>query len=156
MGLEDTEHIGRIVVDPINTQRVFVAAAGTLYAKSNERGVYRSINGGEEWEQVLFISDSTAVIDLAIHPTIPNIIFAASWERLRFPFGRVYGGPTSGIYRSTDGGDTWAKLTNNGLPTSDQNTGRIGIYIAPSDPNQMYATYTTTVSYTHLTLPTKA
>ena len=142
MGLEDTEHIGRIVVDPINTQRVFVAATGTLYAKSNDRGVYRSINGGEEWEQVLFISDSTSVIDLAIHPTNPNIIFAASWERLRFPFGRVYGGPTSGIYRSTDGGDTWTKLTNNGLPTSNQNTGRIGIYIAPSDPNQMYATYT--------------
>ncbi len=143
VGLENTDHIGRIVIDPVNTERVFVAATGTLYGKSTDRGVYRSINGGTDWEQVLFISDSTAVIDLAIHPTNPDIIFAASWERLRYPFGRIYGGPTSGIYRSTDGGDSWTKLTNNGLPVNDENTGRIGLYIAPSDPNQIYATYTT-------------
>lgn len=142
MGLENTDHIGRIVIDPINTERVFVAAAGTLYGKSNDRGVYRSINGGQDWEQVLFISDSTAVIDIAINPQNPNIIFAASWERLRFPFGRVYGGSTSGIYQSIDGGNNWTKLDNNGLPPSNQNTGRIGLYIAPSDPNQVYATFT--------------
>ncbi len=143
IGLENTEHIGRIVIDPSNTERVFVAAAGTLYGKSNDRGVYRSINGGDDWEQVLFISDSTAIIDLVINPQNPNILFAASWERLRYPWGRIYGGPTSGIYRSTDGGDNWTKLTNNGLPISDENTGRIGLAIAASDPNQMYATYTT-------------
>ncbi len=143
MGLENTEHIGRVVIDPENTDRIYVAAAGTLYGKSNDRGVYRSVNGGEDWEQVLFISDSTAIIDLAINPENPNIIFAASWERLRYPWGRIYGGPTSGIYRSTDGGDNWTKLTTNGLPVSDENTGRIGLYIAPSDPNQIYATYTT-------------
>lgn len=143
MGLENTEHIGRIVIDPNNTDRVYVAATGTLYGKSTERGVYRSVNGGEDWEQVLFISDSTAVIDLVINPANPNIIFAASWERLRYPWGRIYGGPTSGIYRSIDGGDNWTKLENNGLPINDENTGRIGLYIAPSDPNQMYATYTT-------------
>ena len=113
MGLENTEHIGRIVIDPQNTERIYVAAAGTLYGKSNDRGVYRSDNGGEDWEQVLFISDSTAIIDLAINPDNPDIIFAASWERLRYPWGRIYGGPTSGIYRSTDRGETWTKLTNN-------------------------------------------
>lgn len=141
-GLENTEHIGRIIINPENTDQLFVAATGTLYGKSTERGVYRSDDGGATWEQTLFISDSTAVVDLAINPDDPNIVFAVSWERLRYPWGRIYGGPTSGVYRSQDGGSTWTKLEN-GLPESNGNTGRIGIYIAPSNPNRIFAVYTT-------------
>lgn len=142
IGLETTNHIGRIAVDPTNPDRVFVAATGILYGKNNERGIYRTTNGGNDWEQVLFVTDSTAAIDVVMNPVRTDTLFAAMWERTRRPYGRDYGGITSGIHRSTDGGDTWEKLTN-GLPVSDQETGRIGLVISESDPNTVYARYTT-------------
>lgn len=142
IGLENSQHIGRIAIDPENADRVYVAAAGLLYGKSEDKGLYRTLDGGSTWDKVLFISDSTSCIDVAINPTNADIIYAATWERTRFPWGRIYGGPTSGIYRSTDGGDTWTKLEN-GLPQSNSETGRIGIYVAPSNPDVVYASYTT-------------
>ncbi|MCD6333547.1 MAG: T9SS type A sorting domain-containing protein [Bacteroidales bacterium] len=138
VGLENAGGIGRVEVDPTNADRVFVAAMGNLFAKNPERGVYRTTDGGLSWENVLFISDSTGAIDLCIHPTHPDTIYAAMWERVRFVDRRTYGGPSSGIYRSTDGGDTWTELTN-GLPSTD--LGRIGIDISQSDPNILYACY---------------
>lgn len=142
LGLANSQHIGRIAVDPTNADRVFVAAAGLLYGKSEDKGLYRTTDGGQNWEKVLFISDSTSVIDVVIHPTNPDILYAASWERIRFPWQRSYGGVTSGIHRSTDGGDTWELLTN-GLPPNDTERGRIGLAISASEPDILYASYTT-------------
>lgn len=140
-GLSESNHIGRIVVDPTNSDRVFVAVAGQLYGQNEERGVFRSTDGGENWERVFFLSDYTACIDLVVNPVNPDIIYAAMWERVRFAWGRVYGGATSGIYRSTDGGDTWVQLTN-GLPPSTDQTGRIGLAISASNPDVLYTSYT--------------
>ena len=142
IGLELTQHTGRIVVDPNDKDRVFVATTGTLYGKNEERGLYRTLNAGNSWEKVLYISDSTAVIDVVLNPINTNILFAASWERTRQPWERDYGGVTSGVHRSMDGGDTWVNITN-GLPVSDTETGRIGLAISESSPSTIYASYTT-------------
>jgi photosystem II stability/assembly factor-like uncharacterized protein len=141
IGLPKSDHIGRILVHPEDSDIVYVAVAGKLYGKNDERGVYKTINGGESWEQTLFISDSTAVIDISMSPLEPDVIFAASWERTRFAIGRTYGGMTSGLHRSIDGGESWELLTN-GLPAPDTLTGRIGVAVSPSDPNKIYASYT--------------
>lgn len=141
-GLEDSNHIGRIVVDPQDPDRVFVAATGILYGKNDERGIYRTTTGGNDWERVLFVTDSTAAIDVVINPVNTDTIFAAMWERTRKPYQRDYGGVSSAVHRSVDGGDTWEILTN-GLPVSDDQTGRIGLAISESDPNTVYARYTT-------------
>lgn len=142
VGLENSQHIGRIVVRPGSSDTVYVAAAGLLYGKSEDKGVYRSYDGGDTWEKVLFVSDSTSVIDVAIDYQSPDIIYAASWERIRRPWGRSYGGVTSGIWRSMDGGDTWEPLTN-GLPVNNPQTGRIGLATTPSQSGLIYATFTT-------------
>ena len=142
IGLEETQHIARIVVDTNDKNRVFAATTGTLYGKNEDRGLYRSLNGGNSWEKVLYVSDSTSVIDVVINPQNTNILFAATWERIRYPWVRDYGGVTSGIHRSLDGGNTWEKLSV-GLPVSDSETGRIGLAISASNPNIIYATYTT-------------
>ncbi len=142
IGLPNSEHIARIQIDPNNQDRLFVAATGVLYGKNDERGVYRSIDGGDNWEQVLFVSDSTACIDLIMHPENPNILLAAFWERVRYPWVRDYAGVTSGVYRSEDGGETWTLLAN-GLPAPDENTGRIGLTISRSGNSDIYASYTT-------------
>lgn len=139
-GLDDVGSVGRVVVDPSNEDRLYVAAMGTLFANNDERGIYRSLDGGDNWEQVLFVSDSTGGIDLAIHPNEPMTIYAAMWERVRRPDRRSYTGPTSGIYKSTDGGDTWVAL-NGGLPTNPFDKGRISLAIAPSNPGRVYAGY---------------
>lgn len=137
LGLENNGSTGKVIVHPQNPDRVYVATMGQLFANNPERGLYRTTNGGQNWEQVLYISDSTGVIDLAIHPTDPDILFAASWERIRRPHRRQYGGTTSAVYRSTDGGDHWTKLS---LPISaDRKLGRIGLAISPVDPNRVYA-----------------
>ena len=142
VGLENSEHISRICIDPNNEDRVFVATTGTLYGKNEERGVYRTLNAGQNWERVLFVSDSTALIDLVINTNNSDTLFASAWERIRYPWQRSYAGPTSGVYRSVDGGDTWDLLTN-GLPESSSEVGRIGLAISESDPNNIYASYTT-------------
>ncbi len=141
IGLDSTYYIGRIVFDPQNPQRIFVAATGAMYSKNSERGIYRSVDGGATWEKVLFISDSTAGIDVIINPDYPDTIYAAMWERWKYLGDRVSGGPTSGIYRSEDGGDSWVELTN-GLPPDGANPGRIGLAISVQNTNRLYAIYT--------------
>ncbi|MAB37908.1 MAG: hypothetical protein CL528_10450 [Aequorivita sp.] len=144
VGLPESNHIGRIVVDPTNPDRVFAAATGELYGKNVERGIYRTTNGGTNWEKVLFVTDSTAAIDVAMNVANTNIIYAAMWERTRKPWQRDYGGVTSAIHRSMDGGTTWTELgAANGLPAPNAQTGRIGIAVSESDPSTVYARFTT-------------
>ncbi|MAN59400.1 MAG: hypothetical protein CMC08_06150 [Flavobacteriaceae bacterium] len=139
-GLAASGSIGKILIDPTNDQTVYAAAMGPLFRNDTNRGVYKSTDNGATWEQKLFVSDSTGIIDMAIHPTNGNILYAASWERIRRPNRRQYGGETSGLYRSTDGGDTWAELTN-GLPTLPSEKGRISIAISKSNPQVLVARY---------------
>ncbi len=142
MGLENTRRIGRIVVDPNDPNRVYVAALGDIYDSNPERGVYRSTDGGAHWKKVLFnASDPTNVgaIDIAIDAKNPRVLYASLWATRRPPWS-VYA-PSymagSGLYKSTDGGDRWTKLTG-GLPDDDF-VGKIGIAIAPSNPNRVWA-----------------
>ncbi len=137
IGLEDVGSIGKVVVNPLNPDICFVAAMGHLFENNENRGLFRTKDGGDSWEKVLFINDSTGVIDIAINPNQPKVIYAATWERIRRVDRRSYGGPSSGIYRSTNGGDSWTKLSN-GLPEA---AGRIGIAIAESNPDILYAIY---------------
>lgn len=137
IGLSDVGSIGKVAVDPTDQNKVFVASMGRLFANNAERGIYRTLDGGENWDQVLSVSDSTGGIDLAIHPEDTDIVYAAMWERRRKLNNLHYGGPTSGIYKSTDGGDTWTDITDN-IPTNIT-LGRIGLAIAPSNPDKIYA-----------------
>lgn len=138
LGLTGTDRIGRIAVDPNNSNRVFVAAAGKLYQPGGERGVYRTTDGGATWTQVLAgANTTTGAIDVSINPADSNAIYTAMWDHTRTPAGRVYGGTGSGIHRSTDGGATWTRLAG-GLPASSSNLGRMGVAVAKSDPNRMY------------------
>jgi photosystem II stability/assembly factor-like uncharacterized protein len=141
-GLPDVGSIGKVLIDPNDDQTIFVGAMGPLFRNDNNRGVYRTTNDGNDWEQVLFVSDSTGIIDMAIHPSNGDIVYAASWERIRRPNNRQYGGETSRIYRTTDGGDNWSELTN-GLPSTPSQKGRISIDISQSNPNVLYASYAT-------------
>src|ERR1043166_3656084 len=140
LGLDQTIAIGRIVVDPRNSSNVFVAATGHLFSRSIDRGVYRSQDGGLTWTKVLFVSDIAGAIDLAIDPVDPTRVFAATWERIRTPSERTYGGPGSGLWRSTDGGTTWTRLAG-GLPASTTEPSRIGVAIAPSSPSTVYTAF---------------
>ncbi len=139
IGLEQSAYISRIVVDYSNPQRIFVAANGNLFTTGNHRGVYRTSDGGASWEKVLFVNDSTAAIDLVQDPVNPQILYAAMWERVRGLTWRQSFGDGSGIWKSNDHGYTWTELTN-GLPTGN-NVGRIGITIAKSNPEVLYAFY---------------
>jgi photosystem II stability/assembly factor-like uncharacterized protein len=142
LGLEATAKIGRIAVDPTDPDRIFVAAMGRLFSTNPERGLYRSLDGGSNWTQVLFLNDSTGVVDVAIDPQNPNMIYAAAWERIRSPTHRQVGGFASGIHKSTNGGDTWTLLdATNGLPALAADNGRIGLTIAASQSSTVYAYY---------------
>jgi len=141
-GLPDVGSIGKVLIDPSDDNTIFVGAMGPLFRNDSNRGVYRTTDGGDTWEQSLFVSDSTGIIDMAIHPSNGNILYATSWERIRRPNRRQYGGETSGIHRSTDGGDTWTELTN-GLPSNPVLKGRISIDISQSNPNVLFARYAT-------------
>jgi len=145
-GLEEVGSISKVLINPLDNNTLFAGAMGPLFKKDNNRGVYRSYNGGDSWTKVLFVSDSTGVIDMAINPIDPNLVYAASWERIRRPNYRSYGGETSRLYRSQDAGDTWDELTN-GLPTIASQKGRISIDISASNPNVLYAAYTDQVGY---------
>jgi len=138
-GLEESAYIGRVIVDHINSERVFAAACGTLFSTSTSRGIYRTIDGGDSWEQVLFVNDSTAAIDLVQHPNNADILYAAFWERKRGLTYRNSFGHSSGIWKTIDGGDSWTELTN-GLPGATDK-GRIGITISKSNPSVLYAMY---------------
>lgn len=146
IGLPESRNIGRIAIHPNDPDLVYVAAMGSLFADNPERGVYRSQDGGQTWEKTLFISDSTGAIDLCINPIHPDTMYAAMWERVRRPDRRSYGGITSGIYRSVDGGTTWTELTS-GLPSSASDKGRIGIDLCTSYPETLYAIYADKTGY---------
>ncbi len=137
MGLAATRHIARIVIDPQETDTVYAAAAGNLYAASAERGVFKTMDGGKTWKKALFISEKTGVIDLAMDPRHRNILYAAAWQRERKPWNFSGSGPESGIYKTVDGGRTWARLRS-GFPDS-RHIGRIGLAVSPANPAVVYA-----------------
>ena len=136
MGLKNSEHISKIVVHPNNSDVVWVASQGPLWKKGGERGVYKTTNGGKNWKRVLGNSEWTGATDLMIDPNDPQILYAATWDRHRTVAAYMGGGPGSGIHRSTDGGETWEKLSN-GLPKS--NMGKIGLALSPQKSNVVYA-----------------
>jgi len=142
MGLADSRSIGRVVIHPTNPQIVYVAALGHLWGPHNERGIYKTTNGGQSWERLLFVNDTTGFVDLEMDPSNPEVMYAAAWHRLRWGGSRMEGvGAGSGIYKTTDGGRTWTRLTNaklgNGLPADRM--GRIGLSVSRSDPRIVYA-----------------
>jgi photosystem II stability/assembly factor-like uncharacterized protein len=139
-GLEESRHIAELEVHPANTDIIYAAVSGGLYSKSPDRGIYKSTDAGGNWSKVLFLSDSTSAIDVAIDPNDVNIVYAAMWERLRGPSFRKAAGLGSGIYKSTDGGNSWDQLLN-GLPSPDPIIGRISIAVAQSNSNYVYALY---------------
>ena len=130
MGLKDTRHIARIVVDPVNADIVYVAAVGHLWGPNTERGVFKTTDGGATWKKVLFIDENTGADDIVMDPQNPKVLIAAMYQRQRKEWGFAGGGPGSGIYRSTDAGVTWHQVTK-GLPTGDK--GRIGLDIFKGD-----------------------
>ncbi len=137
MGLDKTGRIGRIVVDPRDANIVFAAALGHCYGPQQERGVYRSRDGGRTWERVLFVDENTGASEIAMDPRSPDVLFAGMWQVDIKTWGRTSGGPGSGLYVSRDGGTTWTRLNGRGLP--DPPLGKVAVAIAPSDSSRVYA-----------------
>ncbi len=137
MGLKETHHIGRIVIHPRNPNVVYVAATGRLWGPSKERGVYKTTDGGQNWQLVLFVNEDTGATDIAIDPESPNTLYAAMYQRRRAVFGFSGGGPGSGVYKTVDGGANWGRLKG-GLPETGD-TGRIGLDIYRKNPAIVYA-----------------
>jgi len=137
MGLEASERIAKVAVDPTASDTVFVCATGPLWSAGGERGVYKTTDGGETWEKVLEVDADTGCADLDLDPQDPEIVYAAMWQFRRSPDFFVSGGPGSGLYKSTDGGETWKRLEK-GLPEGE--LGRIAVAVAPTRPNRVYAT----------------
>lgn len=138
MGLEKTVNIHRILIDPTNPNVVYAGAIGNPFASHPERGVFKTINGGETWEKILYTNENSGVGDFVMDPTNPNKLLVNMWEHKRTPYDFKSGGPGSGMYMTYDGGKNWKKLNDkNGLPKGE--LGRMGIAIAPSDPNVIYA-----------------
>lgn len=136
MGLRDSHHIGRIAIHPRDPNVVLVAAMGHLWGSNDERGLYRTTDGGATWERVIRVDTLTGVVDVAIDPEEPNVMYAASYQRMRRPYGFDGGGPGSALWKSTNGGSTWHTLTA-GLPSGEK--GRMGISIYRKDPRIVYA-----------------
>lgn len=136
-GPDSASRTGRIVIDPANPDIVYVAAQGHSYGPEQERGVYRTTDGGQTWQRVLFVDANTGAIDVVMHPTDPKTLFAAMWQLELHTWGRESGGTGSGIYVTHDGGDHWTKLEGHGLPTHE--IGKIGLAISKSNPNRVYA-----------------
>ncbi|RIK39958.1 MAG: glycosyl hydrolase [Chloroflexi bacterium] len=138
MGLSDTHAISRIRIHPSNPDIVYVGAFGHVWGQNEERGVFRTRDGGKTWERVLYRSPKAGAIDLSMDPNNPRILYAAIWEAQRYPYKLVSGGPDSSIYKTTDGGDTWTELTRNpGLPAGT--LGKIGIAASPARTNRVWA-----------------
>jgi photosystem II stability/assembly factor-like uncharacterized protein len=136
VGLENTEHIAKIAIHPTNSNIVLVAAPGHLWDANEERGLFKTTDGGKTWKKTLYIDKNTGCADVLINPNNPNIVYATTWQFRRTPHSFDSGGKASALYKSTDGGDTWKKITN-GLPTGD--LGRIALALAPSAPDNMFA-----------------
>ncbi|RPI14894.1 MAG: T9SS C-terminal target domain-containing protein [Ignavibacteriae bacterium] len=150
-GLENSRHIGAITVHPMNSNLIYTAAAGGLYSKGPDRGVYKSTDAGATWQKVFFMNDSTSAIDVIVDHTDLNIVYAAMFERLRGPSFRHAAGVSSGVFKSTNAGLNWVRLTT-GLPVPAANIGRICLAVAPSNANIVYALYRKTnnpSSYSH-------
>ena len=146
MGLDETGQVGRIVVHPDDPDLVYVAALGHIFGPNEERGVFRSADGGRTWNRVLFVSDQAGAVDLTINPDNPRHLFAATWRAERKPWTMIDGSDESGLYRTTDGGESWALLTEegaeNGLPSGV--LGRIGVSVSAARPERVWALVTTT------------
>ena len=137
VGLKDTRHIGAVIVDPRNPNIVFVAALGHAYGQNEERGIFRTTDGGATWQKVLYKDNKTGGIDVVFDPNNSNTLFASLWEAYRTPWSLSSGGPGSGLYKSTDSGTTWQHLEGHGLPAGIM--GRIGISVSGADSNRVYA-----------------
>lgn len=137
MGLKQSEHIGKILIDPTDSDVVYVAADGPLWSSGGDRGLYKSIDGGKSWDKILHIDDNTGVTDIEFKPNDRAVIYAAAYQRRRKVWSLLSGGPQSGIYKSTDGGDSWRKMST-GLPKEDK--GKIGLAVTPADQERVYAT----------------
>ncbi|RAU84073.1 WD40/YVTN/BNR-like repeat-containing protein [Pontibacter arcticus] len=140
MGLDDTHHIGKIIIHPTDPNTVWVAALGHLYSPNKDRGVFKTTDGGKTWKKTLYIDDNTGAIDLQIDPKNPNNVYAAMWHRSRRAWNFVESGKTSGIFKSTDGGNNWSDISTaaHGFPDTE-GIGRIGLSIYPANPSIMYA-----------------
>lgn len=138
MGLKESRHIGEILIDPRNSNIIYAAAEGSTWAPNEERGVYKTTDGGKTWEKVLFISENTGVANLSFEPGNPDVIYAGAEQRRRRQFGKIGGGPESAFYKSTDAGLTWNKLEN-GIPGCDK--GGMEIVVSPVNPNIVYAMF---------------
>ncbi len=139
-GLSEVGSISKVMIDPNDENTIYVSAMGPLFIKDNNRGVYKTTDNGSTWNKILFVSDITGVIDMVNHPTNSNILYAVTWERIRTPQNRIYGGKTSKIYKSIDAGNNWVELTN-GLPSLANDNGRISIALSQSNPDVLYARY---------------
>jgi len=136
LGLKKSEHIGRVTIDPRDSKVVYVAAEGPLWGPGGDRGLYKTTDGGKTWKAVLTVSENTGVNDVVMDPSNPDILYASAYQRRRHVFTLIDGGPESAIYKSTDAGATWNKVSS-GLPSVDM--GRIGLAVSPADPNVIYA-----------------
>jgi len=139
VGLADTHHIGQIEIDPRNSNVVYVAALGRLWGANEERGLYKTTDGGKTWSRVLYVNQDTGVVDVKLDPNSPDTVYAASYQRRRTAYGFNGGGAGSALHKSTDGGATWTKLTNDLPYANGGDTGRIGIAIYRKDPRIVYA-----------------
>lgn len=135
IGLENTRHISDVIIHPTNSDIMFVAAQGAQYGASTQRGIYKSVNGGATWENMLFVDANTGASDLVMDMTNPLILYAAMWQHRRYPWQMESGGPSSGIYKSTDGGTTW-NILNEGLPKT---MGKIGVSVSRANPERVFA-----------------
>jgi photosystem II stability/assembly factor-like uncharacterized protein len=136
IGLDGTEHISKIIIDPKNSNTIYVAAPGPLWSDGSDRGLYKSTDAGKTWSKILYVDEKTGCADIAVHPENPEIIYATTWQFRRQPFSFNSGGPGSAIYKSTDGGKTWKELKN-GLPSKP--FGRVALTLAPSAPDNLLA-----------------
>ncbi|MEJ8566505.1 WD40/YVTN/BNR-like repeat-containing protein [Elongatibacter sediminis] len=137
LGLDDTRHIGRVIVHPQDPDTVYVTALGHVFGPNEDRGVFRTRDGGRTWDKVLYVDDRTGAYDITFHPGDPDVLYATTWQMKRNPYELVSGGAGSGLFRSTDGGDSWERLQGNGLPGGVW--GKSGVTVSPADPARVFA-----------------
>lgn len=139
LGLEETQHTGRILLHPDDPNTLWVAALGHLYSENKERGIYKSTNGGKTWKKTLFVDNRTGIVDLILHPANPDLLIAAAWEKDRKAWNFTESGTGTALYRSEDGGESWSAIADDSGFPDTKGTGRIGLSFAPSDPAIVYA-----------------